>query len=73
MQTISTGDIHAAVRRLSQSNTGMDTLAAMLTWLDHCEGASLDYRNQEAALTLLRGVWGPLAGTTLDAIREATQ
>lgn len=61
-------EIAAAVKTLSGSDNGRDTLERVLAWLE-ASGQSLDNMNQRAALTLLVGSWTGKAS----AVREAAE
>lgn len=64
--------IENAVRQLSRSVAGRNTLKALLAWLDD-DGLSLDANNQFAVRVLLDAAWGRFAGTTRDLMREAVR
>jgi len=64
--------LRAAVTQLRQSLTGRDTLRCLSEWLPE-SGASLDYRNQEAAFALICGAWGPKCGMALDFLCDAIE
>jgi hypothetical protein len=47
----------------------MQAMQHVLSWLDS-GGVGLDGTSQADILTLLRGAWGPFAGTARDCMRE---
>ena len=66
---ITTEDLERAASQLNKSERGRQAMRDLLSFLDN--GAmSLDAKNGEAVITILRGAWGELAGTTKDALRD---
>jgi hypothetical protein len=66
---INRADIETAVEALTRSDKGMTAAIDLLAMLER--GAiSLDEPNQDAVQTILKGAWGGLSGTALDALRD---
>lgn len=63
-------DMEQAVEILQGSERGLATLRGVLGLLDD-SALGLDYRGQNAVVTLLQAAWGPYAGSARDCMRDA--
>lgn len=63
-------DMEQAVEVLQGSERGLATLRGVLGLLDD-SALGLDYRGQNAVVTLLQAAWGSYAGSTRDCMRDA--
>lgn len=63
-------DMEQAVEVLQGSERGLATLRGVLGLLDD-SALGLDYRGQNAVVTLLQAAWGPYAGSARDCMRDA--
>ena len=70
MKNMTPEDMTETAQQLAQSERGLNALRGLSRWLNG--GAlSLDGDNQQAALALLNGAWGPFAGTAREAMTAA--
>lgn len=59
-------EIEASIEQLARSDKGQDSLRRILEWMN-ASGLSLDWRNKEAAASVIAGCWAA-PGTVRDLI-----